>query len=44
MTVSIDEPGTITVPESSALGTIVAVIIVLIIMGSGIAYYAHTNR
>jgi len=44
MTVSIDEPGTITVPESSALGTIVAVIIVLIIMGSGLAYYAHTNR
>ena len=44
MTVNIPEPGTITIPESSAVGTIVGVLIVLILMGSGIAYYAYTNR
>ena len=42
--VDIQEPGTITIPESSAVGTVVGVLIVLAMMGAGIGYYAYTNR
>ena len=44
MTVAVEEPGTITIPESSAVGTVVGVLVVLALLGAGVAYYAHTNR
>ena len=44
MTVNVEEPGTISIPESSAVGTIVAVLLVMVIMGAGIGYYAWSNR
>ena len=44
MMVVIQKPGTITIPESSAVGTVVGVLMVLAMMGAGIGYYAYTNR
>jgi len=38
------EEGTITIPESSAIGTIVGVVVVMLMLGAGIAYYAFSNR
>ena len=38
------EPGSIVIQEESAVGSIVAVIVVICLMGAGIAYYAHSNR
>lgn len=37
-------PGSITIPESSAVGTIVGVLLVMVILGSGLGYYAYSNR
>lgn len=44
VTVNMEQPGTITIPESGAVGTVVAVLVVIIILGSGVAYYSWSNR
>lgn len=37
-------PGTITIEESSAVGTVVGVLIVLCLLGAGLGYFAYSNR
>eukprot|EP00092_Neocalanus_flemingeri_P022770 GFUD01024690.1.p1 GENE.GFUD01024690.1~~GFUD01024690.1.p1 ORF type:complete len:2176 (-),score=631.55 GFUD01024690.1:299-6826(-) len=44
MTMALSEAGSITIPEKSAVGTVVGVLLVMIVLGSGLGYYAFTNR
>jgi len=44
MTLAMSEAGSITIPEKSAVGTVVGVLIVMLILGSGLGYYAFSNR
>jgi hypothetical protein len=44
MMMDVAQPGSIIIQEGSAVGSIVAVIVVICLMGAGIAYYAHSNR
>ena len=38
------DPHSITIPESSAVGTVVGVLVVILLLGSGLGYYAFSNR
>lgn len=38
------DPHSITIPESSAVGTVVGVLVVMLLLGSGLGYYAFSNR
>ena len=44
MTMSLSEEGSITIPEKSAVGTVIGVLLVMLVLGSGLGYYAFTNR
>jgi len=44
MTLSLSQAGTITIPEKSAVGTVIGVLLVMLVLGSGLGYYAFTNR
>ena len=44
MLLNLPDPDTINISESSAVGTVVAVMVVIILLGSGVAYYAWSNR
>ena len=37
-------PGTLVIKEKSAVGTVIGVLVVLVMMGAGIVYYANKNR
>ena len=38
------ESDSIVINRSSAVGTVIGVLVVIIALGAGIAYYAHSNR
>ena len=38
------EEGEVVIPESSAVGSAIAVIIVLLVLRAGVAYFGHNNR
>ena len=44
MILDLAEPGSIVIEEKSAVGTVVGVLVFIVLMGCGLAYYVHTNR
>ena len=42
--VDLTESDSIVINKSSAVGTVIGVLVVIIALGAGIAYYAHSNR
>jgi len=45
MTMSLSSyPGSITIPEKSAVGTVIGVLLVMLVLASGLGYYAFSNR
>lgn len=44
MTMALSEAGSITIPEKSAVGTVIGVLLVMLVLGAGLGYYAFSNR